>query len=351
MISESKSDSRFSNLFCVSRDTPTPGGFPSTNSSSPDWETETTALDRSNGTTTPKPDKLLLVSSWLMLSIALAGLAGNAAVLWLLGFRMRRNAFSVYVLNLAAADFFFLCVSVVLSHFSLFSTSVPHFLTSVWNFFYLTGLSIISAISTERCLSVLWPIWYRCHRPRRLSAAICALLWALSLVLSFLEGYSCGFLFSDWEPSTCRSFEFLAAAWLILLFLILSVSSLALLFRILCGSQRFPLNRLYVTVLLTALVFLLFGMPDGIHWYLLFWIAGFYNNSHAYFNQVTQVLSCVNSSANPIIYFFVGSFRQRRRGQTLKQVLQRALQDAPEMGESGSGLPQGTPEMSGSSLL
>uniref|UniRef100_A0A8B9ICZ8 G-protein coupled receptors family 1 profile domain-containing protein n=1 Tax=Anser brachyrhynchus TaxID=132585 RepID=A0A8B9ICZ8_9AVES len=42
------------------------------------------------------------------LLICLCGLVGNGAVLWLLGFRIRRNPITVYILNLAVADFTFL---------------------------------------------------------------------------------------------------------------------------------------------------------------------------------------------------------------------------------------------------
>ncbi|XP_040844426.1 mas-related G-protein coupled receptor member X3-like isoform X2 [Ochotona curzoniae] len=51
-------------------------------------------------------------------------------------------------------------------------------------------------------------------------------------------------------------------------------------------------------------------------------------------------------SANPIIYFFVGSYRLQQRGQSLKEVLQRALQDTPEVGDSGHSLPQRTVKIS-----
>nr|XP_002709243.2 mas-related G-protein coupled receptor member X2 [Oryctolagus cuniculus] len=319
--------------------------FLSTNSSVPTWETEMTTLNGSNETTAPTPDKQLPILRGLTFVIALLGLAGNAAVLWLLGFRIRKNAFSIYILNVAGADFLFLCCRVVVclfDHFNLFNTSVSGFFP-VWNFFYLVGLSILSAISTDRCLSVLWPVWYRCRRPRHLSSVLCALLWALSLVLSVLEGKHCGFLFGYWEKARCRNSDFFTAAWLVFLFLILSGSSLALLLRILCSSRKLPLTRLYVTVLLTVLIFLLCGLPYGIKWYLLFWIDSF--NLPAHFHPVMVLLSCVNSSANPIIYFFVGSCRRWRQGQTLKQVLQRALQDTPGAGESRGSLSQGTLEM------
>uniref|UniRef100_A0A671FSL3 G-protein coupled receptors family 1 profile domain-containing protein n=1 Tax=Rhinolophus ferrumequinum TaxID=59479 RepID=A0A671FSL3_RHIFE len=305
-----------------------------------------------------------LIPIFLVTIIAQVGLAGNVVVLWLLGFRMRRNAISVYILNLAGADFLLLCCQIALSLFVLkdYFQSVPISLPSFFNpvlfttvltFAYITGLCFLSVISTERCLSVLCPIWYRCHRPRHTSTVMCALLWALSLLLSILNGIYCDFLFADFSQVWCSVFNFITAGWLIFLCVLLSGSSLALVTRLLCGSQRVQPTRLYVTVLLTVLVFLLCGQPWGICWFLMFWIKSHSDESSHLVNLVAFVLSCVNSCANPIIYFFVGSFRQRwRKGrQTLKLVLQRALQDTPEKDEHRGRPPQETLEMSGSTLV
>uniref|UniRef100_A0A2K6T1A1 G-protein coupled receptors family 1 profile domain-containing protein n=1 Tax=Saimiri boliviensis boliviensis TaxID=39432 RepID=A0A2K6T1A1_SAIBB len=262
---------------------------------------------------------ILTVLTWIT---SLVGLTGNAVVLWLLGLRVRRNAFSTYILNLAAADLLFLSSRAIYSLLRFINIIHPisKFLYPMIMLSYFTGLSLLSAISTERCVSVLWPIWYRCRRPAHLSAVVCALLWALSLLRSILEWMLCGFLFSDADSALCQTSDFITVAWLIFLFVILCGSSLVLLVRILCGSRKMPLTRLYVTILLTVLVFLLCGLPLGIH------------------------------NANPIIYFFVGFCRQRQNWKTLKLVLQRALQDTPEVDEGGRRLPEKTLELSGSRL-
>ncbi|XP_008050833.2 mas-related G-protein coupled receptor member X1-like, partial [Carlito syrichta] len=196
---------------------------------------------------------------------------------------------------------------------------------------YLAGMSILSTISIERCLSVLWPIWYRCCRPRHMSAVVCALLWPLSLLLSILEVYYCAFSFGGiYDHSWCQTIDFLSGSWLLFLFVVLSGSSLALLLRILCSLRKMQLTRLYVTILLAVLVFLLCGLPVGIEWFLVFWIQKFDAFTCRFF-EVSDVLSCVNSSANPIIYFFVGSSKPRQNRKSLKLVLQSALQDTAEV--------------------
>ncbi|XP_028373052.1 mas-related G-protein coupled receptor member X2-like [Phyllostomus discolor] len=323
--------------------------------------TWTTELIELSGSEEPNPQALYMESIILNLLIiitALVGLAGNATVLWLLGFRMRRNVFSIYILNLATADFtlLFCCIlhalETLIRLFCPISISFPEFFVTVSVFAYIAGLSFLSAISTERCLSITWPIWYRCRRPRQMSAVMCALLWTMSLMLSILEGNYCGFLNRNLHHFWCPALDFITVSWLMLLFVLLSGSSLVLLTRLLCGSQRVQPTRLYVTVGLTVLVFLCCGLPFGIHWFLIIW---FQEDKRASFRLYlfAVLLSCVNSCANPVIYFFVGSFRQRwwKRRQTLRLVLQRALQDTPEVDEHGGSLPQEPLEMSGSSLV
>uniref|UniRef100_A0A2K6RV05 G-protein coupled receptors family 1 profile domain-containing protein n=1 Tax=Rhinopithecus roxellana TaxID=61622 RepID=A0A2K6RV05_RHIRO len=245
--------------------------------------TELTPVNRTEETLCYKQTLSLTVLTCI---ISLVRLTGNAVVLWLLGFRMRRNTVSTYILNLAAADFLFLSGHIICLHY----------------------VSSIITMITERCLCVLWPIWYHCRRPHTPVSGRVILEWMF-----------CDFLFSG-----ANSVWYV---WLIFLCVVLCVSSLVLAIRILCGSRKMPLTRLYVTILLTVLVFLPCGLPFGIQWALF---------------------SRIHISANPIIYFFMGSFRQHQNWQNLKLVLQRALQDMSEVDEGGGRLPEETLELLGS---
>ncbi|XP_033619968.1 mas-related G-protein coupled receptor member X1 isoform X1 [Fukomys damarensis] len=287
-------------------------------------------------------DRIILTLEWLNIIFTLVGLAGNAVVLWLLGFRMRRNVVSVYILNLAGADFLFLgchltgSVNDLLYAFNFTSGTIYRFLFPLIMCSYITGLSMLSAISAERCLSVLRPIWHRHRRPRHMSAVICALLWALSLLLSVLVHVYC-YLSVGFSCYPCPTMSFITAAWLIFLFVVLCGSSLALLVRILCGSRRLRLTRLYVTLGLTVLVFLLCGLPVGILLSLLSWFTS--TSDFIYYSTITVLMSGMNSSINPFIYFFVGSFKQKQhewqKGKYLKLILKKALESVTEVETSG----------------
>uniref|UniRef100_A0A8C6GB30 G-protein coupled receptors family 1 profile domain-containing protein n=1 Tax=Mus spicilegus TaxID=10103 RepID=A0A8C6GB30_MUSSI len=276
----------------------------------------------------------------MIIIFGLVGLTGNAIVFWLLGFRMHRTAFLVYILNLALADFLFLLCHIINSTVLLLKFTLPNRIVAncfytIKRVLYITGLSMLSAISTERCLSVLCPIWYRCRRPEHTSTVMCAVIWVLSLLICILNGYFCGYLDTNYfNYSVCQALDIFIGAYLMFLFVVLCLSTLALLARFFCGAGKMKFTRLFVTIMLTVLVFLLCGLPWGIIWFLLFWIApGVYVLDYRPLLAST-VLTAINSCANPIIYFFVGSFRQRLNQQTLKMVLQKALQDTPETPEN-----------------
>ncbi|XP_055464332.1 mas-related G-protein coupled receptor member B2-like [Psammomys obesus] len=317
------------------------------------WETNSISLNGSYyNYTTPcdvKDQAMILLS----LIISAVGMVLNSIVLWFLGFRIHRNAFSVYILNLAVADLLFLCfqfvfclLAIIYIFYSIY-VDIPLFFYVVPMFAYLLGLSILSAISTERCLSVLWPIWYHCRRPRHTSAVTCIFFWALSLMLSLLKGNACGLLYNDFDFDFfwCYRFYVINTVWSIVLFVVLCGFSLILLIRIFCGSHRIPMTRLYVIIALTVLIFLIFGLPFGIYWLLYEGLKHLYYVKNCDFYHDTLFLSCVNSCANPIIYFLVGSIRHRRFQQkSLKLFLQRAMQDTPEEEEGGERGTSGNPE-------
>ncbi|KAM8970896.1 mas-related G-protein coupled receptor member X4-like [Sarcophilus harrisii] len=269
----------------------------------------------------------------LSLLIALLGLVGNGAVLWLLGFRIRRNPFSVYILNLAVADALFLCGSFLIGIDTIFRYIFYGLTWTILLFLryipYAAGLSLLAAISTERCLSALFPIWYRCRRPKYTSAAVCAVLWALAGMHTLII-----FVFWEYFFSPCNNLVIIfEVGYFLLLMCVMCVSSLTLLLRVQCSSRRRQPPRLYLLVLLTVLVFLLCGLPWGVGDFM-----PFYSKVGLMRVWLHDLLACVNSSVNPLIYFFVGRLGNKRR-EPLRVVLQRALGDEQEIGGGTTNTP------------
>ncbi|XP_066214236.1 mas-related G-protein coupled receptor member X1-like [Saccopteryx leptura] len=250
-------------------------------------------------------------------------MVGNGTVIWLLGFRVKRNPFLVYVLNLAIADFTFLLSldAWVTSRFFLdYNDEMIEFFISLFVMTNTAGLFLLMAISTERCLSVTFPIWYKCRRPAHLSTTVCALIWGLSLCLGVLW-FLCDSLYSMYYI-----YDTLLWVYSVLYFptlLVLCVSSLTLLIRVHCCSRRRQVTKLYRVILLTVLAFLLLGLPLGLSFLLYtlkYWFVNF-----KYFFKISRLLAALNSAVNPVIYFFVGRQGQRPGRKALRELLQSAL--------------------------
>ncbi|NXO47047.1 MRGRD protein, partial [Aramus guarauna] len=111
----------------------------------------------------------LMVFAGICMGISFCGLVGNGIVIWFLGFHMKQNPFSVYILNLAVADFsllilFFLLTLAILSltavcsylyNFISFYVDFSYVVEFLCHFFDLSSLGLLTAISVERCISVL----------------------------------------------------------------------------------------------------------------------------------------------------------------------------------------------------
>ncbi|KAM9557261.1 mas-related G-protein coupled receptor member X1-like [Guaruba guarouba] len=262
------------------------------------------------------------------LVICVFGMVGNGIVLWFLGFQMKRNHFTVYILNVAVADCSLLLLFLLftLGYFNLIiicydlDSFIPFFRNFVYaieflcHFFVLSSLGLLTAISTERCVSVIFPIWYRCHRPKHLSGIVSGVLWASvgSFMLSiFVFGLGYSTLFSS-----------VVIVYSVILSLMMLISNVSMVVRLRCGSQRRPLGKLYVAVVLNVIFFFAFGMP--------FSVKAFLNISYygiLFPDNLTLVLALLNSSINPVIYFLVGSCRQCRFQGSIKVALRRVFEE------------------------
>ncbi|KAM9015743.1 mas-related G-protein coupled receptor member X1-like [Ara ararauna] len=261
------------------------------------------------------------------LAICVFGMVGNGIVLWFLGFQMKLNHFTVYILNVAVADCSLLLLFLLftLGYFNLtvicynLYSFIPFFYEFVraidflCHFFVLSSLGLLTAISTERCVSVIFPIWYRCHRPKHLSGIVSGVLWASvgSFMLSiFVFGLGYSTLFSS-----------VAIVYSVILSLLMLISNVSMVMRLRCGSQRRPLGKLYVAVVLNVIFFFAFGMPFSAEVFL-----DLSRSWNLFPENTTLVLALLNSSINPVIYFLVGSCRQRRFQGSIKVALRRVFE-------------------------
>ncbi|KAM6204768.1 proto-oncogene Mas-like [Sarcoramphus papa] len=266
------------------------------------------------------------------LLICLCGLVGNGAVLWFLGSRVHRNPVTIYVLNLAVANFTFL-VSIAIALVIFYGPeSICHRLgsrdmTTVLNitilFAFTANVYLLTAFSAMTSLSVLPPARCPCHRSRRLPVFVCAQLWALSFLLTVTLQ----------DPAALIVF----VLSYLLSVLILIFSGLTLLARVLCCSWQYPPRKLCVVVLL-AVIFFPFFTADFGYWLLL----RLFDFSVFVFDT-SLPFACVNSSINPIIYFLVGSCAKKFT-LSVRVAFQRVFEDVTEPPNRGEAPRENTVE-------
>ncbi|XP_060099050.1 mas-related G-protein coupled receptor member H-like [Heteronotia binoei] len=245
------------------------------------------------------------------------GCVGNGRIIWLLGFHIKKNTFSTYILHLAVADLgtvAFLTLSLIVYFFQK-----PSFFV-LYTFFLgtcMASLGFLTVISMERCASVLFPRWYQHHRPKRLSTRLSFLIWALAGMFCGLEVFAY-VAYGVWENR-------IVAVIIVVDFWVLpslvTICTFVLLVGLCCQYENHPPGNLNTVIILMLLFFLIFGGP---------WIV---MNSLNLFHGPLLVLAffhlffSVNSSIKLIFYYLVGRQRKCHTTEPLLIKLQRVFQD------------------------
>lgn len=113
---------------------------------------------------------------------------------------------------------------------------------------------------------------------------------------------------------------------------VLAVSSLTLFMRVrrssLCGRRQ-PM-RLYVVILASMLVYLTCVLPLGLYWFFLHWV-DLQPQRQLLYICLARLSSSMSSSANPVIYFLLGTQRGQGLPESLGAMLHRVLGATPEL--------------------
>ncbi|KAM3839751.1 proto-oncogene Mas-like [Vipera latastei] len=257
----------------------------------------------------------------LIILICIPGIVGNGIIIRLLGFKIKRNSFTVYILNLAVADSGTLIFLFLIGILNLIKNYFPLIITECFIFTYCTGQFLLTIISIDRCLALFFPIWYRCHQPAYLSTILCAFSWLVSLLLCVIHYALLGVKLTRNFPSF---YHILICTSLCIPLMV--VSSLALFIKGYLKSQMQKRGKLLKVTLLALFFFLIFSIPPS---------AIYLNDvlfKHKYINLVTYgyLCSCLNSSVNPLIYFLLGRKKEHHSTCNLNLILQRVFKEEEE---------------------
>ncbi|GAA6229811.1 prostaglandin D2 receptor 2-like [Lates japonicus] len=116
------------------------------------------------------------------------GIIENLLIIGVVGFHVRRSVISIWILNLAASD---LLATSSLPFFTLYMargntwTLGATFCRIHSSIFFLNMFVsgfLLAAISMDRCLVVLRPVWAQNHRNTQMVGRICGVIWALAAI-------------------------------------------------------------------------------------------------------------------------------------------------------------------------
>ncbi|XP_075046519.1 formyl peptide receptor-related sequence 1-like [Mixophyes fleayi] len=111
------------------------------------------------------------------------GIPGNGLVIWIAGFKMKTIS-AVWFLNLAIADFIF-CMSIPLLHLSYKELGIFYeVINIILSITMCTSVCFLTAMSIDRCVSVMWPIWSQTHRTHKCIRIISTIIWVVGLILT-----------------------------------------------------------------------------------------------------------------------------------------------------------------------
>ncbi|XP_077026057.1 C3a anaphylatoxin chemotactic receptor [Tamandua tetradactyla] len=167
-----------------------------------------------------------IILSMVILSLTfLLGFPSNGLVLWIAGLKMQRTVNTVWFLHLTMADFL-CCLSLPFSlvHLALqghwpYGWFLCKLIPSIIIFNMFASVFLLTAISLDRCLVVLKPIWCQNHRNVGTAVTICGCIWVVAFLMCipvflYRETYSvnnysvCNYNFDVYSSSDYQYFTF-----------------------------------------------------------------------------------------------------------------------------------------------
>ncbi|KAE8594239.1 hypothetical protein XENTR_v10019516 [Xenopus tropicalis] len=120
----------------------------------------------------------------------LVGVIGNGLVIWIAGFKMKSISAKWY-LNLAITDFICSVSTVVrIAEWILVDNNVLceySFILLILNM--LTSVYFLTAISIDRCITIMWPFWAKSHRTKKPAITVIVVIWVVSVLFSVSNKY------------------------------------------------------------------------------------------------------------------------------------------------------------------
>ncbi|KAM8797755.1 chemerin-like receptor 1 [Eudromia elegans] len=143
--------------------------------------------------TSPAPDAkdIARILSVVIYSVScVLGLLGNGLVIAIITLKMKKSVNAVWFLNLAVADFLFnIFLPINIAYTAMRYHWIFGKVMCKLNSFLLilnmyTSVLLLTTISFDRYVSVVFPVWSQNHRSTNLAYLVCLIIWTIGIVMS-----------------------------------------------------------------------------------------------------------------------------------------------------------------------
>lgn len=292
----------------------------------------------------------------------IVGIIGNGLVIRISGFKMK-NVGAVWFLNLAIADFIF-CLSLpfrVIEWLAVSDFEKNRYIynlrlfSSILNFFMMTmnsavSVTFLTAISVDRCVSIMWPLWAKVHRTRRLVRIASVFLWLVPMIaVSFSNLFAFRFRSSfktvlplQYISDSYGIYEYFDNSIYMTISKTIFMFAIPLIIILICyGLIVYKLHynkfkrpkafqRTFRIIIAVVVCFFICWFPFST-WPVLAWFMGISNTLPDFIiSHVCLCLISISSCINPILYVLLGHARGANFKKSIKARLENAMSESPE---------------------
>ncbi|KAJ8287026.1 hypothetical protein GJAV_G00046160, partial [Gymnothorax javanicus] len=286
-----------------------------------------------------------IVSIVLYSLTCLLGLPGNAFVLWIAGFKMKRTVNTIWFMNLACADFLcclsipFSIVEIALDYNWPYGTVMCKIIPMVVVLNMFASVLTLTLISLDRFSLVIMPVWSQNHRRCSIAYLLCGGAWFLALLLSipsmiyrelhfFAYTTACTYdRYSEAAQSVVKKIYVSRFVFGFVIPLVVIVACYSLIGRKVSRSSFAQSQKALKLILGVIVAFFVCWLP-----YHVIGLAIEYGGDSVHYNGVMMSLdplsislAYINSCLNPILYVFMGQDFKEKVRLSLRRVLENAF--------------------------
>lgn len=276
------------------------------------------------------------------LLIFILGFFGNAVVIWIAGFRMKKTVNTTWYLSLAISDFIFCaCLPMSITNmvlenwtFGLFMCKV---MSSVMFVNMFSSIFLLVVISVDRCVSVMFPVWAQNHRSVKVASVIVGAAWLLAIGLSVpsvifrqvATHFGRTVCYNSYPPNGHQAVAFTRfLAGFIAPFLIIIVCYSVIILKLRNNKMTKSTKPFKVMSALVAAFFICW-LPYHVFVLLELNHLTLSHNVLVTGLKVGTAMASANSFLNPVLYVFMGNdFRQTFKISLLRK-MENAMGDEP----------------------